>query len=152
MKDSNLQELVTQAVESSGNARVVAALQSLIAGPCAEEETLTIISNAGVHSIPSSLLRGEVYEASRGDWNASTQDALIAELQEILLRLVTRLRLRQWRRIYLIPTGHPILSLQIKAMVFRILRLNTIDLYYKGGSYFEVDINQRAIALDSEGS
>ena len=89
----------------------------------------------------------EVYEASRGDWDVSTEDALLRELQAILSRLVDKLRSQRWDRVYLIPTGHPVLSLQIKAMVYRILRINTIDLYHKSGNYFEVDLDQRAIAL-----
>jgi hypothetical protein len=32
-------------------------------------------------------------------------------------------------------------------MVYRLLRYNTVDLYYKNGLYFEVDLDQRAIAL-----
>ena len=32
-------------------------------------------------------------------------------------------------------------------MVYRILRLNTVDLYYKAGTYFDIDIDQRAVAL-----
>jgi hypothetical protein len=34
-------------------------------------------------------------------------------------------------------------------MVYRLLRLNTIDLYYKGGTYIEVNLDHRAIALDA---
>lgn len=69
------------------------------------------------------------------------------ELKTILGRLAVKLRSGRWKRVYLIPTGHPVLSLQIKTMVYRLLRLNTIDLYYKAGTYFEIDLDQRAIAL-----
>ncbi|MGA8433085.1 MAG: hypothetical protein WB729_24905 [Candidatus Sulfotelmatobacter sp.] len=147
MKDSDLHNLLDKAVESSGTVRVVAALEGLAVAVAPEEHVLTIIANAGVHTIPQSFLRGEVYEASRGDWNASTEEALLSELSRILSEVVNKLRSKNWKRVYLIPTGHPVLSLQIKAMVYRILRLNTIDLYYKAGSYFEIDLDQRAIAL-----
>lgn len=63
--------------------------------------------------------------------------------------MVKNLRSEQWSFVYLIPTGHPVLSLQIKAMVYRLLRLNTIDLYHKAGTYFEINLDQRAIALDT---
>lgn len=72
------------------------------------------------------------------------------ELSGILERLVTQLRERQWCRIYLVPTGHPILSLQIKMMVYRLLRRNTTDLFYHDGTYFEIDLDQRAIALQDD--
>lgn len=148
MKSSEIRELLDQAVASSGSDRVVAVLQSLARSDPPDEGILTVVANAGIHSVPSVFLRGDVYEASRGDWDAATEEALLLELRHILSGLVHKLRSRQWSRVYLIPTGHPILSLQIKAMVYRILRLNTIDLYYKAGSYFEVDLDQRAIALN----
>lgn len=150
MINNDLRKLLDQAVESSGNDRVVAALESLVATDQSDKGVLTIIANAGIHKIPEAFLRGVIYEASRGDWDASTEEALRADLIEILSRLVNKLRGSGWKRVYLIPTGHPILSLQIKAMVYRILRLNTIDLYYKDGSYLEVDLDQRAIALTEE--
>jgi hypothetical protein len=101
-------------------------------------------------AVAGAFLRGVVYAASHGDWNASTEQDLVIELSRILSGVVRKLRSQHWSRVYLIPTGHPILSLQIKAMVYRILRLNTIDLYYKSGSYFEIDLDQRAIALSEE--
>jgi hypothetical protein len=147
VKASELRKLLDRAVASSGSGQVAAALEDLASADASDKGVLTIIANAGIHRIPRTLLRGEVYEASRGDWDASTEEALLLELRRILSRLVKKLRSGRWERVYLIPTGHPILSLQIKAMVYRILRLNTIDLYYKQGSYFEVDLDQRAIAL-----
>ncbi len=147
MKDSQLRKLLEQAVKSSGSARVAAALSELARKNVPDKGVLTIIANAGVHTIPKPFLRGEVYEASRGDWDVSSEQALVTELGNIMLRLISKLRARQWERIYLVPTGHPILSLQIKAMVYRVLRLNTIDLYHKAGTYFEVNLDHRAIAL-----
>lgn len=147
MPQSDLHRLLDKVLKARGAAPVEAALDGLLASGEPETQVLTIIANAGVHEVPSTYLRGEVYEASRGDWDASTEEALSIELRRILSRLVKKLRSRRWDRIYLIPTGHPILSLQIKAMVYRILRFNTIDLYYKAGTYFEVDLDQRAIAL-----
>jgi hypothetical protein len=128
----------------------VFALESLLKINVSESPVvLTIVANAGVHEIPRDYLRGEVFEASRGDWNASTEEALLLELKAILSRLANKLRSGRWERVYLIPTGHPVLSLQIKTMVYRLLRLNTIDLYYKGGTYIEVNLDHRAIALDA---
>lgn len=150
MPQSDLHRLLNEALKMKGTARVEAALQGVLASGDPEAQVLTIIANAGVHEIPSDYLRGEVYEASRGDWDVSTEETLSIELRKILSRLVKKLRSGRWERIYLIPTGHPILSLQIKAMVYRILRFNTIDLYYKAGSYFEVNLDQRAIALEED--
>jgi hypothetical protein len=150
-KHNDLYELLDRAVSLRGASRVEAALKKLWTDD-PETAVLTIIANAGVHRIPETFLRGEVYEASRGDWDVSTEEALLTELRGILSGVVSKLRSQSWSRIYLIPTGHPILSLQIKAMVYRILRLNTVDLYYKNGFYFEVDLDQRSIALNQTNS
>ena len=150
MKTEELHKLLVRAVKSRGRGPVAAALKDLATENNKCKGVLTIVANAGIHAVPRSFLRGEVYEASRGDWNASSQEDLLIELRGILSRLVDKLRSREWKRVYLVPTGHPILSLQIKALVYRILRLNTVDLYYKAGSYFEVDLDQRAIALSKD--
>jgi len=126
---------------------VMSTLERAFRTDIAGERSLTIIANAGVHTIPNAYIVGEVYEASRGDWDVSTEEALLSELKNILSHLVHKLRSEPWTHVYLIPTGHPVLSLQIKAMVYRILRINTIDLYYKGGTYLRVNLDQRAIAL-----
>lgn len=149
MKPNDLRTLFEKALKARGTEQVVSALESLLQEKLPEGQVLTIVANAGVHAIPNAYLRGDIYEASRGDWDASTEEELLLELKGILSRLVSKLRSRNWKRVYLIPTGHPILSLQIKVLVYRILRINTIDLYYKAGSYFEVDIDQRAIAIET---
>lgn len=146
MPTSDLNSLLSEAVSAHGQEHVARVLSELIQtdhGPT----VLTIVANAGVHEIPLRFLRGEVFEASRGNWDASSEAALLSELTKLLEALARKLRARRWDRVYLIPTGHPILSVQIKAMVYRILRMNTIDLYYSSGTYFEVAIDQRAVAL-----
>jgi len=149
VKPSDLHRLLDDVLKSRESEKVLAALENLLKDDASEAKVLTIVANAGVHRIPEAYLRGEVYEASRGDWDASTEEALLLELKAILSRLVDKLRSGRWKRIYLIPTGHPILSLQIKAMVYRLLRYNTIDLYYKAGIYIEVNLDQRTIALEA---
>jgi len=148
VKTRDVHKLLDEVLKARGAEQVVAVLEGLRRNNLLEPTVLTIIANAGVHEIPQLYLRGDVYEASRGDWDASTEEALLLELKAILSRLARKLRSRRWTSVYLIPTGHPVLSLQIKAMVYRLLRFNTIDLYHKAGVYFEVNLDQRAIALD----
>lgn len=150
MNRTDLQTLLDEAVAATSAEQVADTLRRFLEIIPDEPETLTIIANTGLHEIPASYLRGEVYPASRGDWQVSTKEALLKEMTAILSRLATKLRSRSWKRVYLIPTGHPVLSLQIKSMVYRVLRINSIDLYYKAGTYFEVDIDQRAVALKSD--
>jgi hypothetical protein len=148
VKPADVHKLLDDVLKSRSAEQVVAALEGLRKNIAVEPTVLTIIANAGVHEIPQLYLRGDVYEASRGDWDASTEEALLLELKAILSRLASKLRSQRWSRVYLIPTGHPVLSLQIKSMVYRLLRFNTIDLYHKAGAYFEVNLDQRAIALE----
>jgi hypothetical protein len=149
MQQENLHRLLDEVLQTSDVEHVKAALASLLNQSAEEQTVLTIIANAGVHGIPREYLRGEIYEASRGDWDVSTEETLLLELKAILSSLARKLRTGSWKQVYLIPTGHPILSLQIKAMVYRVLRLNTIDLYHKAGIYFEVNLDQRTIALEA---
>lgn len=150
MNPSDLHRLLDKILETTDTEHVAAGLSRILKRDPSEPAVLTIIANAGVHEIPDTYLRGEIYEASYGDWDASTEEALLNQLKTILSRLANKLRSRRWSCVYLIPTGHPVLSLQIKAMVYRLLRFNTIDLYHKAGTYFEVNLDQRAIALDTK--
>lgn len=149
MTDRDLEALARSAANAVGQARVTEVLAKL-----AQEKdgghTLTLVANAGVHTIPNEYLRGEIYEVSRGNWIAQTHDELVEELAGLLSNLARHLRLRAWRKVYLIPTGHPVLTANIKLLVYRVLRLNTIDLYYKDGSYLEISIDHRAISLSTE--
>jgi hypothetical protein len=148
MIDEKIAELVARCVRLRGRETVEKRLSSLLLEPeQSEEAILTIIGNCGVHVVPSQYLRGEVYCASHGNWDASSQEALDAEFKRILGELGRKLNERVWKKIYLIPTGHPALSVQIKLFVYRITRINTVDLFYKNGQYYELDINHREIAL-----
>ena len=148
MSSPDVQELLERAIAVHGAEQVSQVLNELLRATPGQR-VLTIVANAGVHQIPDRYLRGEVYEASRGNWNATSEAALVGELTKLLEALAAKLRAQSWERVYLVPTGHPILALQIKAMVYRILRLNTVDLYYARGTYFDIDIDQRAVALST---
>ena len=112
-----------------------------------ESDVLTIVANAGVHTIPKSYLRGEVYVASHGNWTAVDEKTLNREISEILLAAAKKLKQHPWRKVFLVPTGHPAVSMNIKVLVYRILRINTVDWVYLGGEYYCLEIDQRAIAI-----
>ena len=146
---ADLNCLVDSAVEAAGAERVAEVLRSVV-GRESDADTLTLISNAGVHTIPDRYLRGGVYEVSRGDWAVSTAAEVQEELMGLLYNLARKLRSRSWRRVYLVPTGHPVLTVNVKLLVYRLLRINTIDLYYKAGQYLEVEIDHRGLSLQTE--
>ena len=145
----DLSGLLDVAVGAAGAERVAEVLASLGRRETLDD-TLTLISNAGVHTIPKRYLRGDIYEVSRGDWVADSRAEVQEELMRLLHGLARKLRSRAWRRVYLVPTGHPILTVNVKLLVYRLLRLNTVDLYYKAGQYIEVHIDHRRLSLAAE--
>ena len=147
-----LEHLLDQCVSKLGEEAVEMALQLLVAdesGPDASQ-VLTIVANAGVHTIPESYLRGEVYVASRGNWRVDNDETLNSQVSQILTGVARKLKERQWRRIYLIPTGHPAVSMNIKLLVYRAIRLNTIDWVYINGEYYLLTIDQREISIGAD--
>ena len=147
-----LEHLLDQCVSTLGEEAVEKALQSLVAeesGPDASQ-VLTIVANAGVHTIPEIYLRGEVYVASRGNWRVENDETLNGQVSQILTGVARKLKERQWRRVYLIPTGHPAVSMNIKLLVYRAIRLNTIDWVYINGEYYLLTIDQREISIAAD--
>ena len=147
-----LEHLLDQCVNKRGKEAVEKALQLLVAdesGPDASQ-VLTIVANAGVHTIPQSYLRGEVYVASRGNWRVDNDETLNSQVSQILTGVARKLKERQWRRVYLIPTGHPAVSMNIKLLVYRAIRLNTIDWVYINGEYYLLTIDQRDISIEAD--
>ena len=118
-------------------------------GPDASQ-VLTIVANAGVHTIPENYLRGEVYVASRGNWRVDNDETLNSQVGQILTGVAHKLKERQWRKVYLIPTGHPAVSMNIKLLVYRATRLNTIDWVYINGEYYLLAIDQREISIEAD--
>ena len=107
------------------------------------DDTLTIIGNAGLHTIPKQYLHGDIYEVSAGNLNLATKESTLNEYRRVLIPLAEKLQEKSWKKVYLIPTGHTTLVLQIKLLVYHILRISTIDLFYSKGSYFELEIDYR---------
>jgi len=101
-----------------------------------EENTLTIVSNAGMHPIPEDFVFGELFIASSGNLDFSSVDSVNRELDEIILKIKEKLFEKQWTQIYLLPFGHSILSMNIKMAIFRLLRIETIDIFYFGNGKY----------------
>ena len=112
-------------------------------------DVLTIISNEGAHRLPSEFRRGMVYAASSGMLDFSTSTRVHEQFDQILERLATLLKSRTWSKVYLVvPFGHATLSMQIKLLVYRITRLETVDLFYDGkGGYFDLELELRPIIV-----
>ncbi|NEQ41007.1 MAG: hypothetical protein F6K40_34270 [Okeania sp. SIO3I5] len=72
------------------------------------------------------------------------------EFNKILIKVAEKLKSKPWKKVYLVPFGPAVLSMQIKLLVYRILYIETVDFLYAGhGVYYDLDINLRLIAAQS---
>jgi hypothetical protein len=79
--------------------------------------------------------------------------AVKRQYEEILGGLAALLKKRTWTRIYLVPFGPSTLCMQIKLLVFRVTRLETVDVFYDGrGNYADLEILQRQLIVQSRDS
>jgi hypothetical protein len=142
----NLDEQLRAIILELGAARALEILTS--ARNSKSDDVLTIIANEGTHHLPSAFQRGMVWTASSGMLDFSSSSRVHQQFDEILERLARVLKSRTWSRIYLVPFGHVALSVQIKLLVYRITRLETVDLFYDGkGGYFDLEMELRPIIV-----
>jgi hypothetical protein len=112
----------------------------------AETYALTIICNKGTHALPQLLIRGEEFVLSQGDIDMSSATMIEREMHQILARLATKLKEKNWQNIYIVPSGHPILFAYAKLLVFRVTRIESVDSVYLGhGAYTDIHIEQRPL-------
>lgn len=143
-----LEDLVDKLISQRGPDKAARVLASILED--AEQSTLTIIPNMGIHRIPERYLRGKTFVASEGNLNFSSRRSIEQEYKKILRNLKDELLSQSWKKIYLIPTGHVTLSLQIKLAVYQLTRINTIDLFYLNGKYFELAFDSRDLIPPNE--
>ena len=145
---SNLNDLI----EKIGHDRAIDILSRFAQEDAeADAHVLTIVSNKGVHHLPEDILRGEVFYASEGNLDFSSLDTVSVEFREILGGLAEKLKSKKWKRIHIIPFGPCALSMQIKLLVYRITRIESVDIFYLGeGEYVDLEINQRNVIVGSD--
>jgi hypothetical protein len=139
---------INRFIEKFGTARVLDKLQELEVENASD--VLTIIANAGSHHAPDSIKRGFVYEASRGNLDFGSADSVHEEYERILRGVVSVLKERAWKKIYLIPFGHTTLALQIKMVVYRVTGIDTVDWFYHAPiGYFPLVFPLRQIIVSA---
>lgn len=147
MSSKETQDMVRRYVDKFGDKQ----LQEYLSAKLNENNlTLTLIGNAGLHSVPAEFMHGVVYEVTRGNLDLSSKESALSEYQGALSSLVKKLRERTWEKVYFVPTGHTTLVLQIKLIVYHVLRLSTIDLFYQKGKYFEIDFDYRQLLIGGD--
>lgn len=138
------------ALRSVGEDRLVTELTRLSKSTDENKETLTIIANAGVHHLPEQLLRGQVFKASEGTLDFTSQESTTQEFEMIVKKVAAKLKERDWKRIYLIPFGPANLSMLLKLLVYRVTHIETIDVFYYDGEYRELNIQIRPLIVDAK--
>lgn len=149
MSNNDLEKELNRLIKVYGKERLLSALKRDVYDE-EQEGVLTIIANAGVHHLPNELQKGETFVASRGNLDFSSEKAVVDQYESILSDLARFLKARTWKTVYLIPFGHSTLSLQIKILVFRITRIETIDMFYHSDiGYFPLKLDIRKIITES---
>ena len=116
------------------------------------EDVLTIVVNRGVHHLPENSLRGVVFYASEGNLDFSSAESVQWEFEKILKNLTHVLQSRNWRKVYVLPFGPCALSMQIKLLIYRITRIESVDIFYLGeGEYMDLKIRQRCLIVNADG-
>lgn len=147
MNENDLPQLIEACIEKIGLDQLKKTLIREINKNRLDDYSLTIIANQGLHEIPSRFIHGQLYIASSGNLNFDSKEAIVEQYEEILSKLRQKLSEKEWKKVYLVPTGHSTLALQIKSLVYHILRIDTIDLFYSKGNYYEIEINVRSLLV-----
>jgi hypothetical protein len=145
MNMESLSKLLSQSVETLGTERIEEILREALDAHENQSNSLTIIANSGMHEIPNRFIHGELYIASSGNLNFDTKESITEEYKKILVDLKKKLLEKEWKRVYLVPTGHVTLALQIKLLIYHVLRIGSIDLFYSKGDYHELEIGHRSL-------
>src|SRR5258707_15166277 len=118
---------LNELIRKIGEERALKIIQRAVHDNASAESMLTIVANQGSHHLPDMYLRGMVYVASIGNLDFSSMERVHEQYNEILSRLASVLKSKPWTRIYLIPFGHSTLAMQIKLLVYRITRIETVE-------------------------
>lgn len=96
-----------------------------------------------MHGIPPEVLRGDVFAFSEGQVNLSSGSIDIV-VDELVSRAHEYLSKANWNKVYIIPSGHPMLVVLATLVVFRSTRIDpTIVAYFGAENYVDVDTDVR---------
>ena len=114
------------------------------------DNALTIVANRGVHHLPDENLRGTVFYASEGNLDFSSAESVQEEFERILEGVARILKSRSWKQVFIVPFGPCALSMQIKLLIYRITRIESIDIFHLGqGEYMDLEVKQRHIIVNA---
>ena len=95
-----------------------------------DKDVLTIVVNKGVHHLPEKNLRGTVFYASEGNLDFSSARSVEKEFDGILEDVTRILKKRNWKQVFVLPFGPCALSMQIKLLIYRITRIESVEIFH----------------------
>lgn len=149
--DNDLENALTEAVHTVGREKVMADLLRMKKESSENKLVLTIVMNAGVHHLAPEYLRGDVFIASEGSLDLSSQTKIHEEFKKILMRAAIKLKSKGWNQVYVVPFGPTPLCMQIKLLVYRICGIESIDVMnIPGQPRVDLAFNLRQLVVESD--
>lgn len=108
-------------------------------------DVLTIIGDETLHRIPDNQRIGTVYIFSSGKIDDTSNSSVKAHIAHCLEQLFEVLKSKNWRRVRIVVSGHALLSMHIKLLVYRVLHLESEDIGYFGEQGYrsiKIDLRQ----------
>ena len=138
--DKNLKYQIDNLIGEHGYQSVFDAIQS----KKSKETVLVIIGNCGLHPVPQILNDAEYYCATQGNLDFSTPETIKYEIEKMTKNLSNKLREKKWRDVYVLPFGHPVFSMYIKMTVYRVLGIDSKEIFHRGeGKYALISLDLR---------
>lgn len=117
-----------------------------------EDDVLTVVVNRGMHHIPSSVLRGTIFEFSK-DHVVLDPENLKDSTTVLLKRAHKFLSSKKWSHVYIVPSGHPLLVVLATLVIYRTLRIDPVIVGYFGEfgySELETDVREMIFSEDAD--
>lgn len=149
--DDHFGHAIHEAIRHSGREAVYRNLLRLAGIQNNPDDTLTIVSNLGVHPLPNEYLRGTVFIASEGSLDFSSMEMIHREFTVILKKTARMLKSREWHTVYIVPFGPAPLSMQIKLLVYRVCGIETIEvMHHPYLPRVDISINLRDLIVQAD--
>jgi len=135
---------ISQLLAQYGESEIKSAMSKIVRSRGPRE--LTIVVNFGMHALPEEVLRGDTFFFSEGNVDL-TPEGVSSTILALSKRALRFLRGKIWERVYIIPSGHPLLVSMCTLICYRVTRINPTVVYYLDGQYIDAKLDIRGTTL-----
>jgi hypothetical protein len=149
VKDKILSVLERYQIAHPDLPTLAAEIEAAVTTRDGDDAALVIVCNRGVHAIDESRLpAGKVFYASSGSLPMDGPKALGLAVEAALLDAARVLKERDWRHVYIVPSGLPVLAIALSALVYQIKVFPAVVLQYdrESGDYWPLAFETRKLA------